>query len=84
MRRIITFILAIALLCTGIAGFVYLVLFAARWFGWMWMAAGLMTTTGAMWLYSDFIDATPNEQILKGELIPPSHEGGLPTRRERR
>ena len=25
-------------------------------------AAGLVLAVGAMWLYSDFIDATPNEE----------------------
>jgi hypothetical protein len=78
MRRIISFILAITLLCAGIAGIIDLLVFATRWVGWMFMGSVLLAIAGAIWLYSDFIDATPNEEILKGEVIPPPRDSGLP------
>jgi hypothetical protein len=28
----------------------------------MWMAASLVLVAGVIWLWSDFIDATPNEK----------------------
>lgn len=30
--------------------------------GWMLMGSGLVFAVGVVWLYSDFIDATPNEE----------------------
>jgi hypothetical protein len=62
MRRIISLILALCLTVTGAGGIVYLLLFAHGWRGWMVMGSGLVFTAGAVWLYSDFIDATPNER----------------------
>ena len=42
---------------------VFLLFFAAGWRGWMVMGAGLIFTVGVLWLWSDFIDATPNEDL---------------------
>ncbi len=84
MRRFISFSIALTMFCVGTAGFIYLLAFAPRWTGLTVMTAAFIGALGGLWLYSDFIDATPNEQILKGELIPPSQKTGLPTRPERR
>jgi hypothetical protein len=61
VRRIISFIIALCLTGFGAFGLIYLFLFAAGWKGWMVMGAGLIFTLGVIWLYSDYIDATPNE-----------------------
>jgi hypothetical protein len=62
MRRIISFILALSLTAAGVVALIFLLAFAEHWRGWMFMAAGLMFVAGGAWLYSDFIDATPNEK----------------------
>jgi heme/copper-type cytochrome/quinol oxidase subunit 4 len=61
MRRIISFVLALCLTAFGAFALVYLMVFAAGWKGWMVMGAGLMFVVGVVWLYSDYIDATPNQ-----------------------
>ena len=61
VRRTISLILAIALMAVGAVALIFLLFYAEHIRGWMLMAAGLVLTTGAMWLYSDFINATPNE-----------------------
>lgn len=63
MRRIISLICALSLIVIGAAALVFLLGFAEHWRGWMFMAAGLVLTAGGAWLYSDFIDATPNERL---------------------
>jgi hypothetical protein len=62
IRRTISLILALALLTLGLCGLGYLLLLAPWWKGWMVMAAGLMATLGGLWLWEDFINATPREQ----------------------
>jgi len=63
VRRSINMILALALTVAGAAGLVFLLFYAAGWQGWMVMAAGSVFTAGILWLWSDFIDATPNEEL---------------------
>ena len=63
MRRIISFIIALCMTLFGAFGLIYLFVFAHGWRGWMVMAAGLVFAVGAVWLYSDYIDATPNEDL---------------------
>jgi CHASE2 domain-containing sensor protein len=62
IRRTISLILALALFIVGLCGLCYLLLLAPWWKGWMVMAAGGMATLGGLWLWEDFINATPNEQ----------------------
>jgi CHASE2 domain-containing sensor protein len=62
IRRTISLILALALFIVGLSGLCYLLLLAPWWKGWMVMAAGGMATLGGLWLWEDFINATPNEQ----------------------
>ena len=64
MRGAISLLLALCLTIGGGAGLAFLLFFAAGWKGWMVMAAGLFAL-GAVWLWSDFIDATPNEDLPK-------------------
>ena len=63
VRRSINMILALALTVAGAAGLVFLLFYAAGWRGWMVTAAGSVFTVGILWLWSDFIDATPNEEL---------------------
>jgi hypothetical protein len=61
-------------LCLTIAsggGLIYLLVFAAGWKGWMVMGAGFLFAIGVVWLWSDFIDATPNEDDLGNAKRPP-------------
>jgi hypothetical protein len=44
---------------------VYLLFFAAGWRGWMVMAGGAMFAGGICWLWFDFIEATPNEELKR-------------------
>jgi hypothetical protein len=62
MRRTLNLIIALCLTLVGAGGVIYLLFFAAGWRGWMVMAAGLLFTAGVVWLYDDFINATPNER----------------------
>jgi hypothetical protein len=55
-------VLALCLIAAGVAAMVFLLFYADYVKGWMLMAAGLVFAVGAVWLYSDFIDATPNEE----------------------
>jgi hypothetical protein len=59
-RRAVSLVLATALFLVGTGVLVWLVIFADHWRGWMLMGGGLVAVVGAMWLYEDFIDATPN------------------------
>ena len=61
IRRTISLVLALALLIVGLCGLGYLLLLAPWWQGWMVTAAGGMATGGGLWLWEDFINATPNE-----------------------
>jgi hypothetical protein len=48
------------MVCAGFGFLAYLLVIAPGWKGWMVMAAGLVGVVGALWLYEDFINATPN------------------------
>jgi hypothetical protein len=48
------------MLVAGFGFMAYLLLLAPWWKGWMITASGLVGTVGLLWLYDDFIDATPN------------------------
>jgi len=41
---------------------VYLLVFAPGWRGWMIVGSGFSGAIGALWLYEDFINATPNDE----------------------
>jgi len=60
IRRTISLVIALAMLVIGFGFMAYLLLLAPWWKGWMIMASGLVGTVGLLWLYDDFIDATPN------------------------
>jgi len=59
VRRIISFVLALAL--TAASGFAlfYLLFFANGFKLWMPVASGVMLFVGGYWLWADFIDAEP-------------------------
>jgi len=61
MRRIISFILALGLAAAGAIWLIYMLLFGEIWYGRMFMGAGFLLAVGVIWLYSDYIDATPNQ-----------------------
>ena len=61
-RRIISLILALALTVIGAVGSIYVLFFAAAIPFKAAGAAGLVLGLGLIWLYSDFVDATPNDQ----------------------
>ena len=65
MRRIIGFVIALCLTIFGALSLIYLMVFAAGWRGWMVLGAGLMLGLGVVWLYSDYMHATPNGDIEK-------------------
>jgi hypothetical protein len=59
-RRVISLILAFGLTVVGAIGSIYLLFFAAVIPFKAAGAAGLVLGLGLIWLYSDFVDATPN------------------------
>ena len=61
IRRTISLILALALFACGLAVSVGSC-FALWWKGWMVLASGTMAILGGLWLWEDFINATPKEQ----------------------
>jgi CHASE2 domain-containing sensor protein len=61
IRRLISMILALALLIAGTSALCYLLFLAHGWRGWMVMGAGLVASVGGVWLWDDFINATPNQ-----------------------
>ena len=61
IRRTISLVLALILLIGGFSFFAYLLLLAPSWKGWTVVAAGFTGALGALWLYEDFINATPND-----------------------
>jgi hypothetical protein len=61
-RRIINLILALVLTVTGGIGSIYMLFFAAAIPFKAAGAARLVHGLGLIWLYSDFVDATPNDQ----------------------
>jgi hypothetical protein len=60
-RRIISLILAFGLSVVGAIGSIYLLFFAAAIPLKAAGAAGLVLGVGLIRLYSDFVDATPND-----------------------
>jgi hypothetical protein len=62
LRRAISLILALSLTLVGASALGYLILFADHWRGWMVIGSGFVCTTGIIWIYSDFIDTTPNDE----------------------
>jgi len=62
IRRTISLILALALFALGLGGLGWLLFFALWWKGWMVLASGTMAILGGLWLWEDFINATPKEQ----------------------
>jgi hypothetical protein len=61
-RRTISLILASLLTLAGAVGAIWFVLLAPIYSFRLAGAAGLVLAVGVAWLYSDFIDATPNEE----------------------
>jgi hypothetical protein len=61
-RRTFGFLCALALSSGGAVSFVDLLLFSVHARVWMFAAAGLVTFLGVYWLWSDYINATPNEE----------------------
>jgi hypothetical protein len=72
MHKIISVVLALCLTAFGAFELVYLMVFSAGWRGWMVIGAGLLFAVGVMWLYSDYMDATPRKPSRR----PPS--GSIP------
>ena len=66
-RRTISLVLASLLTFAGVAGAVWFLFLAPIYSFRLAGAAGLVLAVGAIWLYSDFIDATPNESAGKTE-----------------
>ena len=62
-RRIISLVFALTFMIAGFGYLFYLAAFAPVFKGWMIMGAALVGTIGAYWLYEDFINATPNDQV---------------------
>ena len=62
VRRTISFVLAFLLMVSGSAAAIWSLFFADTYSFRMMGAAGLVIAVGAIWLYSDIIDATPNEE----------------------
>jgi hypothetical protein len=60
VRRTVNLVLALALMTAGFGLLSYLLLAAPGWKGWMVLGSGFAGTLGALWLYDDFIKATPN------------------------
>jgi hypothetical protein len=61
-RRIFSLVLASILTVAGAIGAVFFLFFAHRYSFRFAAGSGLVLGVGLMWLYSDFIDATPNEE----------------------
>ena len=61
LHQIISFVLALCLTAFGAFGLIYLMVFSAGWRGWVVIGVGLMFAVGVMWLYSDYLDATPRK-----------------------
>lgn len=63
VRRVLSLIAAIAMLGAGAYSLVFFLFFAAN-FKMIWFASAVASAVmGALWLYADFIDATPNEDL---------------------
>ncbi|SDK14363.1 MULTISPECIES: hypothetical protein [Bradyrhizobium] len=62
MRRVISLVLALVLTVAGAVASIYMLFFCAVISFKAAGAAGLVLGVGLIWLYSDFIDATPNDR----------------------
>jgi hypothetical protein len=61
-RRAVSLICALTLTVIGLLGAIWFLFFANVYSFRLAGGAGLVLAVGVMWLYSDFIDATPNEE----------------------
>lgn len=61
-RRTISLVLAGLLTIAGAASAIWFLFLAPVYSFRLASAAGLILAVGVMWLYSDVIDATPNEE----------------------
>jgi hypothetical protein len=61
-RRAISFVLACLLTGGGAAAATWILFLANGYSFRLAGAAGLVFAVGVIWLYSDFIDATPNDE----------------------
>ena len=61
-RRVVSVLLALGLTPIGAIGCVYVLFFAAGISRITGGGAGLLLGVGFIWLYSDFIEATPNDR----------------------
>jgi len=59
IRRAISLIVAMLLTIAGLAGVIWFLFFDLFYSYPMAGASGFVLAVGAMWLYSDFTDATP-------------------------
>jgi len=62
VRRIINFVVAMALATVGCGGLIYLLFFADRVRGIVLMGAATMGVAGLYWLWVDFINADPQSE----------------------
>jgi hypothetical protein len=62
-RRIVSFVVALSLTVGGFVASLYLLFFARQVPFKAATAAGFVLVFGLMWLHSDFIDATPNDDL---------------------
>ncbi len=62
VRRIVSLVLALALMIAGFGFLAYLLLLAPAWSWGMVAGSGFSGTLGVYWLYEDFINATPNDE----------------------
>jgi len=61
VRRIVSLVLALALMIAGFGFLAYLLLLAPAWSWGMVAGSGFSGTLGAYWLYEDLISATPKD-----------------------
>ena len=62
MRRLISFLVALGLIAAGIFWAIHIWLYAEKIYVKVLLAPTFMVVIGCIWLYYDYIDATPNEK----------------------
>jgi hypothetical protein len=62
VRRTINLVIALSLSVTSVGSFIYLLLFAAGWRGFMVMGSAMVGLLGLYWLWADFINADPRSE----------------------
>jgi len=62
VRRTISLICALALMCASAYAFLYLIFYASRFKLWWPAGAAMLTFVGLYWLYADFINADPRPE----------------------